>query len=299
MNRLQGWVRARSGYVSLVDKYSAALEEHIFGTTKPFIACYVEDDRRLDFVACDHETDPHGSTFRLIDGLFTIAPPRWVIVEGFSTSRGPNPNPIIALVAKQSGRDSWATGEGAHAVRQCLKGGITFEGGEPEELDTFAALCENGFRQVDIANSTLVAALVQDRTDDNSLSSSLPTSRQIAQWHALLSKNLPQAARDFPSLDNWWQDCFGMPLAADPEWYRRVDPGGTGRGSEVMQELNLHRDRHLYRLILQRSAEEDHLAVIFGGSHLATLWRSLSAAFGEPRLKKPLEFDDIALTRSW
>lgn len=280
----ENWIEARIGHAAMIEPYSADLDDRMFTAQKPFIAHFVADHRRLSFVASEHGTA--GPTFRLVDRLFAADQPAWIILEGFATARGPNPPAIVELVRRPSRDDGWDAGEGAHAARLCLAAGIPFEGGEPTEEDIAAELLRRGVPEVDLANATLVAALVQNMMPCADCPPA-PDPSEIERWSGVLIGKHPKVARDVKSLAKWWRRCFPVPLESDPLWCRRVDPGGVGRGSSAIREMNLHRDRHLYRLILERLTQEKHVGVVFGGSHLASLWRSLEAAVGTPRLSLP------------
>ncbi len=293
----RSWLADRRAFARMIAPYSAAAELAVFPCAKPFIAQYRRGGRRLDFVACDHEADREGGSFVLIDRIFAVEPPACVLIEGFATSRGVDPVAISSLVAQpragtaSSGGEgaawsggegaAWSGGEGAHAVRHCIAAGIPFEGAEPDEEATTAALVRAGFARRDVANVTLVAALAQDRGTDPSRHGG-PDAAAVKTWAAILAPIHPSVARDIAALDHWWRAAFAIPLPQDSQWSSRADPGTEGIGSAVMRALNLQRDRHVFDLVLERLARHGHVAVVFGGSHLASLWSALQAALGQP-----------------
>lgn len=267
-----------------IEHYRAGLDDELFNAEKPFVAHYQRRSRNLYFVACEHET--RGASFALIDRLFAQWTPNWMIIEGFATDRGSSPKEITKVALRKDDRHAWQAGEGAHAVRICVESGIEFEGGEPSDRSALTALSDQGVRERDLANAILIAALVQNGGGDDGCSNH-PTDHEIELWHDLMKDKYPCVARDRQTLNDWWNECFHIDLEEDPIWCTRSDPGGSGPASGAMRALNLHRDRHLYELIIDRLTEHRSVGVVFGGSHLASLWKPLRAALGEPQLILP------------
>lgn len=278
------WNSEVRGNSAWIEHYHTGLDEEMFGAEKPFIAHYKQASRNLYFVACEHETK--GATFALIGELFSQWPLNWMIIEGFATDRGSSPTEIAQLVLPNDDHQAWEAGEGAFAIRSCLETRIQFEGGEPSDESAQVALSKRGIREKDLANAILVAALVQNCGGGNGCPK-CPTDHEIERWHELMKGKYPCVAHDREALSDWWNECFHIGLEEDQNWCARADPGGSGPASAAMRELNLYRDRHLYELIIDRLTEHRSVGVVFGGSHLASLWKPLSAALGEPRMIFP------------
>lgn len=283
---LVGCMRSRAAKnVDLVQPYSPALERALFPQELPFLALYRRGQRTLGFAAVVHSSDPSSKTFGLISAAFTKLRPRSVILEGFPTMWGSNPKKIVEKVG-QPASGSYDLGEDMHAARLAVQSGAKVWGGEPTTSELAAHLTQLGFSREDIFFASLLGPLAQD-LEARVFSSPADPRFTVAydRWakldapqYGMTSPPEPQAFRE------WFRRNYGRTLEADTEWHTRGGPGQAGKAGEIGRAANLQRDRRLFELATRLAQTNGPVLIVYGGSHLASLWRAFQASLGSPTI---------------
>jgi hypothetical protein len=268
---------------SLVIPYSPQIQARLFKRPPPFTAGFQRGDYCLSFVAAEHSIDPVGATFREIRETFSRARPACLIVEGFPTAWGDNPEAIASLIPLRSrpDADSYSKGEAVYSASLAKSAGIPFVGGEPTAVQQSAGLMAIGFAAEDVYFADMIKVLFQDLRAGSFAS---PADPNFAKAYEKWTRQSDDPARPIEAFRAWYTKSFGTPIENDPTWYERTDPGKRGIGADIMRAQALIRDRHLYALIIARLKVERSVMAVYGASHLANLWSALSFSLGKPRV---------------
>lgn len=270
-----------------IDPFEDGLEARRFPRTKPFVAIYGQNGKKLGFVAAVHSVDPTGPTFGSVQRAFAHLSPKLVIIEGFPTALGRNPERIMQMALKTDAEsaDSWARGEGGFAAASALRAVVPFEGGEPTDKELLAGLTARGFRARDVLFTEMMKVLAED-ADAKLFTEPHGQAFESAfgDWAISLSRSFEQPRPSTDEFQLWYFQTFGLSLQSDKRWKERADPVAIGLSARIAREQSLLRDNHLYQLILKRLDQESSVVVVFGASHLASLWRALQASLGSPKL---------------
>jgi tetratricopeptide (TPR) repeat protein len=119
----------------------------------PFVATYQRGDEKLVFVGVRHAFDPENPTMRAVAEGFSRIVPAVVVLEGFPSSMGENPAPLVQLAQRHGAAetDGFARGEAMYAASLALARGIPFLGGEPTQEERLDRLRAEGFTDADLA----------------------------------------------------------------------------------------------------------------------------------------------------
>jgi hypothetical protein len=125
-----------------------------------FTASYRSNDDVLVFVGAHHVFTPQNSTLRAVSAGFAQASPAIVIVEGFPTSMGASPPPLVDEANRYGTpqADEFAKGEAMYAASLALRHGVPFVGGEPTREEQLQALVRKGYTATDVYFAYLVGA---------------------------------------------------------------------------------------------------------------------------------------------
>lgn len=270
----------------LVQPYSPTLEQRLLPRKLPFVALYKRGDRTLAFAAVVHSSDPNGATFGLITEAFTAVRPKSVILEGFPTSWGSNPSQIVEKVGRP-GSGSYDLGEDMHAARLAVRSGARMWGGEPTGSELAAHLTGSGFTRQDVFFASMFGPLAQDFDAKAFAGPADPLfDAAYRRWAKLDAAQYGLATPPEPSaFKDWFRRNYGRSLEADADWHTRGGPGQAGKAGEIGRAANLQRDRHLFALAMRLASAEGPLLIVYGGSHLASLWRAFEAAMGTPAIR--------------
>jgi hypothetical protein len=259
----------------------------------PFVASYRNGTERLVFVGVRHAFQPSDPTMRAVAVGFAKIRPGVVIVEGFPTTMGEDPAPLVAEAHRYGspGADEFARGEAMYAASLALMRGIPFLGGEPTREEEIQVLKAKGFTDADIAFSALLGLFSQAVRSRDIPDASL----------ASLTKVYPQLAQalklpwdhggwnlDAPSLDEFrrrYRDMYGADIVGDARFPLRIDmPDNTTRRGQQFKVDMMARDRHLLGLIEQQLVARHAVLVVYGGSHWSTLSAALEERLGKPKV---------------
>jgi hypothetical protein len=256
----------------------------------PFLAVYGRSMPRFGFVAAEHATDPASATFRLIDAAFARIAPRHVILEGFPHDWGDNPDHIVGLTKRRTdpAADAYARSEAVHAAARALEHGATFRGGEMSDEQQVALLVAQGFDRTDLLHIMLIKVLDQDQRGGAFASpEGAAFEASLARWGAALSSAYGAPPPTADAFAAWFENRFGVALNKDPDWVQRAWPGSQGLGGRIAQAQGLARDRYLLARIREALAATPPVLVVYGGSHLASLWAALEGDLGAPVIVGP------------
>jgi hypothetical protein len=272
---------------ALIDPFEHGLEARRFPRAKPFVAVYGQDGKKLGFVAAVHSVDPASPTFGMVQAAFAHLSPKLVIIEGFPTAFGLNPDRIMQMVLKADakGADTWARGEGGFAAASALRASVPFEGGDPTDKELLADLMARGFPARDVMFTEMLKVLAEEaRAKLFPAPHGKAFESAFVDWAKSLSHSFGQPQPSTDDFRTWYLQTFGLSLHFDEQWTEQADPVGTGLSARIAREQSLLRDNHLYQLMIRRLDTESSVVVVFGASHLASLWRALEASLGMPKL---------------
>ena len=253
----------------------------------PLLAMFERGDRTLGFVAARHSIDGSHPTFSLVRAAFDEVQPRAVIIEGIETARGEWPRPIVQEARRLKASPNPASaGEALYTAQLAMERDIPLWGGEPSDQDIYAALLTAGSDPQDAFYASLFGPLEQSRREGGITGPNDPRFDAIFErWARSTARGLTPAPD--PSADAfraWYRERTGLDLNADPNWLASHDPDYPG---PVQRENKLHmkiRDQHLFDLIRSRLDTHRRALVVYGGSHIATMWGPLVRQLGRPRL---------------
>lgn len=278
---------ARTG-LQLVSPYTAELARVSEPYPYPYTALHARGGRRLAFVAATHTVDPDSSTMAAIRQAFDTVRPATVIIEGFPSEMGENPE-IITEIIEQAAlpeADPYARGEAAYAARLAIAAGVPFQGGEPTEAAQTRALLAQGFSVRDVFFADLLKVLPQSiRGGEISGTDDARFEEVFARWTVSLAVERDDAPRiDLDQFAAWYEAQFGVHYRLDARFSDRADPSADTLVGSILRAQSLLRDRHLYGVILQAVRARGRVLVVYGGTHRTTLAPALSAALGPAEL---------------
>lgn len=269
-----------------VSEFSLALQARL-PRQPPLLAVFERGDQRLGFVAARHSIDADHPTFALVRTAFDEVQPRAVIIEGIETARGEWPRPIVQEARRlKASANPASTGEALYTAQLAIDRDIPLWGGEPSDQDIYAALLATGSDPQDAFYASLFGPLEQSRREGDITGPNDPRFDAVFErWARSNARGLtPPPDPSAGAFRAWYRDRTGLDLNADPNWLASHDPDYAG---PVQRENKLHmrtRDQHLFELILSRVETHRLVLVVYGGSHIATMWKPLVQHLGQPRL---------------
>lgn len=267
-------------------EFSLALQARL-PRQPPFLAVFERGDQTLGFVAARHSIDGDHPTFALVRTAFDEVQPRAVIIEGIETARGEWPRPIVQEARRlKASPDPASAGEALYTAQLAMERDIPLWGGEPSDQDIYAALLGAGSDPQDAFYASLFGPLEQSRREGDITGPDDPRFDAVFEhWARSTARGLtPTPDPSVGAFRAWYRDRTGLDLNADPNWLASHDPDYAG---PVQRENKLHmkiRDQHLFDLIRSRLETHRRVLVVYGGSHIATLWSPLLRQLGHPRL---------------
>lgn len=269
-----------------VAEFSLALQGRL-PRQPPFLAVFQRGDQSLGFVAASHSIDPAHPTFSLVRAGFDQVQPVSVIIEGVGTALGESPRPIARVVARlKASQNPASAGEALYTALLAMEREIPVWGGEPSDQDIYAALLAAGSDPQDAFYASLFGPLEQSRREGALTGPNDPRFDAVFErWAQAAAKGLaPVPDPSVRAFRTWYRDRTGLELADDPNWLANHDPDYAG---PVQRENKLHmkiRDQHLFDLIQSQLDTHLRVLVVYGGSHIATMWGPLTRKLGQPRL---------------
>lgn len=269
---------------ALVEPFSYELGAQREPGRAPFLARYERDGTRLDFIAAAHGNDPASATFRLVRETFEADVPAIVVVEGFPSTWGQSPEPILQWLKEiASGEGGQPQSEAAFAAALAHGGGIPFIGGEPDDTWLRDQLLSAGFTRADVFGASAVKALPGASPDLQALTCSgaaLQSALRTIAARALADPNAAEA--ELAAFKAWYRSTFGVDVCGDAELSRHANPIADSIVGRVMSAEMKLRDRHLLGVIEAQLNSYRRVLVVYGGSHWTTLSAALNAGLGDP-----------------
>jgi hypothetical protein len=126
--------------------FSEALAKERGPTEAPFIVTYRSAGKVLTFVGADHVFTSDNSTIDSVRRAYAETDPSWVIVEGFPTALGQNPEPILQSVRRRDRPDAdpYANSEAVFTASQAVARNVPFIGGEPTTVEEMNSRTQKG-----------------------------------------------------------------------------------------------------------------------------------------------------------
>jgi hypothetical protein len=274
-----------SAAVTEIPPFSDALARERGPTEAPFVATYRSHGKVLAFVGADHVFTDENSTIDMIDRTFVKTQPSGVILEGFPTAMGPNPEVIQEAVRRRRNPDAdgFARGEASFAASRALARHVPFVGGEPTIDEEIEGLVRLGYEHADVLFAMRLRAIGQARR-----SGEMPVgdtaafakcvgeqSRAVADMTGTAPATVPQFVADYLRL-------VGVDPVSDPEMPHRYDPGSETMLRRMGSDNMRVRDQHLLATIMQQLDLHPRVLVVYGSSHWTTLSRALETRLGKP-----------------
>lgn len=269
-----------------VSEFSLALQARL-PLQPPFVAVFTRGDQTLGFVAARHSIDGEHPTFALVRTAFDEVQPRAVIIEGIETAQGEWPHPIVQQARRlKASANPASAGEALYTAQLAIDRDIPLWGGEPSDQDIYAALLAAGSDPQDAFYASIFGPLEQSRREGDITGPNDPRFDAVFErWARSSARDLtPAPGPSVGAFRAWYRDRTGLDLNADPNWLASHDPDYAG---PVQRENKQHmriRDQHLFELILSRLDTHLRVLIVYGGSHIATMWKPLVQNLGRPRL---------------
>ncbi len=228
---------------------------------------------------------PENPTIEAIRRAFVDVNPSSVIVEGFPTAMGTNPEPILQSLRRRESPDAdpFAKGEAIFAVSQARSRNVPFLGGEPTMVEEMDGLIAKGYHRDEVRFAMHLRVLGMSRR-----SGQMPAGDAEAFWVAYR-----RAARGFASMTRMesmpeqefiasYVKIVGTDPISDVEMPDRSNPGTQSILQRMAADNMRGRDEHLLSTILGQLGEHDRVLVVYGSSHWTTLARALKDTLGKP-----------------
>jgi hypothetical protein len=253
-----------------------------------YAAVYRVGRHRLVFVAAQHENRADSPTFRLIRDAYVAFAFDTVIVEGFPTSRGPNPARLLEIVARSPERDGFVeAGETVPAVLGARQEGAAVWGGEADDRDIKARILAEGFSAEDLLGFYVLRNIPQwigERRIDHAGDPRLQPLVAAALLRNRESLALPPAVLPgFSEWASWYRALNRRSIGADFAT-EEVGPLTDGRfgTNRIAAAISRARDAYLHDLVVAHLNDGENVLVVFGGSHLMIHRPALDALLGPP-----------------
>jgi hypothetical protein len=253
-----------------------------------FASVYKIGGKRLVFLAAKHDNREDSPTFRLIRDAYAAFAFDTVIVEGYPTSRGPNPARLFEYAAQSGGSGGFVEGgETVPAVLGARQEGATLWGGEADDSDVKARILASGFAGEDLLGFYVLRNIpqwIQERKIDDAGD---PRLQPLVE--AALARNRealalpPSALPGFAEWAAWYRRLNGVEIGAGFVT-EEVGPLADGRfgTNPIAAAVSRARDAYLHDLVIAHLNAGESVLVVFGASHLMIHRPALDAALGRP-----------------
>lgn len=270
----------------LVDAYSPQRESKLFASDDPVLATYRSGAREFAFAGVVHSSNSSSPTFRMIETAFAAVKPKAVILEGFPTRWGANPERIMRKISTAADSSSYDVGEDMYAARLASESGAAVWGSEPDDAELATELRRLGFKDRDIFFASMFGPLAQDLEAKVFTGPDDPAfAPAYAKWAVGNAKAYdPTAPTDGAAFKQWFGKTYGRSVANDPEWSTRGGPGQKGVAGEIGRASNRIRDQHMFLTAMRLLRSDQRVLLVAGRSHLSSQWRAWQAALGSPKL---------------
>ncbi len=253
-----------------------------------FAAVYRVGRKHVIFLGSVHETDISSPTFKMIEEAFRHYRFDDVIVEGYPTSKGPNPARLLQEAAEQIGPDGFQqSGESVPTERGALSQGAKIWGGEPDDAYVRALMTGKGFSDEDLLGYYVLRVIPQ-WTREKKLNDAADTRLDALVADELTAQRnrlamAPSVIPDPAVFRAWYARVEGKPLDSGfsvEETGPRAD--GPFPMNRIAAAISLARDAHLHELMVGMAGKGHSVLVVYGGSHLMIHRPALDQALGKP-----------------
>lgn len=270
--------------------YSQSLAKKIDPSDRPFVAVYHYGNKLLAFVAASHVFTVENQTVEAVRYAFSTVQPTAVVVEGFPTAMGANPEPIMESIEerRRPHPSDWARSEAVFAASQALARQAPFVGGEPTLVEELDGLTAKGYRRDDALLAFRLRSLGQARRASDLPVGDAAKFAAIYEQSARVVASLTSTAPVFES--NFIEDykrLVGVDPVTDPDLATRADPGTTTLLSRLSADDMRVRDEHILSTLQRQLAEHDRVVIVYGRGHWTTLSAALRERFGAPDIHVP------------
>lgn len=211
-----------------------------------------------------------------------------VIVEGFPTAFGRNPEPILQSVRRRDtpDADTYAKGEAIFTASQALARNVPFIGGEPTMIQEIDGLVAKGYRRDDVLFAIRLRSLAQARRSGEMPAGNAAAfaARYDRESRAVARMTKTEAPAEAQFIADYLR-IVGVDPIADVEMPSRSNPGTETLLQRMAADNMRFRDEHLLSTILQELAGNDRVLVVYGSSHWTTLSHALEDRLGKPVIR--------------
>lgn len=257
---------------------------------RPYVADFKRGPFELFYVAALHQADTKSSTCALIRRLFADHSIDALIFEGFPHGERAD-EPDILRNIRSAEKAGMAT-ESDCAILLARRTNIAFTGGEPDERDIARAVLARGFSARDLLGFYFVRQLPQ-LYREGCLEKHTVRERYAQYMRSQAPEAGLEAAAEgftFDRFTEWYRERNGRSFDAAAFDVRRVGGSATqvtapiADGPCLTQHISAVvgdvRDRFIIGVIAEQLNAHGHVAIVYGGSHLATQRPALDAMLG-------------------
>jgi hypothetical protein len=269
--------------------FSEALAKERGPTEAPFIVTYRSRGKVLAFVGADHVFTNENSTIDSVRRAYADTNPSMVIIEGFPTALGRNPEPIVQSVRRRDtpDADTYSKGEASFTASEALARNVPFVGGEPTMTEEIDGLVARGYRRDDVLFAVRLRSLGQARASGEMPAGNTAafTARYERESHAVARMTGTPAAAKAQFIADY-RRIVGVDPISDVDMPARCNPGTKTLLERMAADNMRFRDEHLLSTILRELAGNNSVLVVYGSSHWTTLSRALEDRLGKPVIRR-------------
>lgn len=282
---LQGCTSAPKLNPNLVRPWATELNKEAH-SEEAYIAHHKKGEYELFYLAAHHSNDPKSETHQLVKKLFQYDF-NFLVIEGFPTSRGINPEAYIEQSKKGSSEKIVLGGEGAVAALLAVDKGIPFQGGEPDHELLYSELLKQGFTRLDFLGFYLIRQIPQwVRQSENKITL---LKSKAPEFLSRYCKRLEIAVSDCPALAEisaWYEKHTKKKLTVDIDT-EEVAPlsNSSLHTHKISAAIGAIRDRYTLAIVEALIEQHKRVAVVYGASHYLTLKKSFETSLGAADFK--------------
>lgn len=255
----------------------------------PSTAIYAGCGKRLVYVAAVHSNEANGKTFVAVRQAFERHRPHHVLLEGFPSSMGVNPAPLIEHSAKVMGTPGDA--EPYLSVRIAHSRGVSFSGGEPNDSDILASVRAKGMSAGDLFAIYVLRQIEQWVRETRIASHRDPALDDLIRDYARSFVTDAKveiadiaAVSTFAGFRNWYASVNGLDFMqnyrAEDAW--PVTPATNRPTNKLIVSISDAREAHILGEISKALSRHRIVLVVYGASHHDIQAPALQAALGKP-----------------
>ncbi len=254
-------------------------DEDVEGT--PYVAMFNRGGKSLLFLGARHERDiENAPTHAFVREAMDRFRPQVAIIEGLSTSEGPQPERFMEAARKRVA--SGMAPESMYTAVLADDLGAVVIGGEPDAEATPRVIREAGYSDEDLLGFLLtrrVASIVQGGRMDGEFGDQ--ADRHLRQ---LKARNNIKSDFNGQAFLKWYEDAVGQPF--NPRRAKQeVSPSAVDEPTSLRKMAVLvmkAREHNLAKLEARMLREHDRVLVVYGSGHLRWERAMLEKMLGPP-----------------